>query len=154
MILKFTCCNYLVWNKFSVLFLTYFHSSSSSCYANAVLQCLAFSPPLTAYFLQGLHSKTCMLLIVCNLLTIHVNLLYIYVSIAVCNSFIFFLFSGVKKEWCFACEFESLILKVKEGKSPLSPIGILSQLQNGGSQLGNGREEDAHEFLRCAILLL
>ncbi|KAH7524756.1 hypothetical protein FEM48_Zijuj06G0153100 [Ziziphus jujuba var. spinosa] len=88
----------------------------NSCYANAVLQCLAFSPPLTAYFLQGLHSKTC-----------------------------------VKKEWCFACEFESLILKVKEGKSPLSPIGILSQLQNGGSQLGNGREEDAHEFLRYAI---
>ncbi|KAF3447235.1 hypothetical protein FNV43_RR12415 [Rhamnella rubrinervis] len=88
----------------------------NSCYANAVLQCLAFTPPLTAYFLQGLHSKTC-----------------------------------AKKEWCFACEFESLISKAKEGKSPLSPIGILSQLRNIGSQLGNGREEDAHEFLRYAI---
>ncbi|KZV43367.1 ubiquitin carboxyl-terminal hydrolase 16-like [Dorcoceras hygrometricum] len=31
----------------------------NSCYANAVLQCLVFTPPLTAYFLQGLHSKTC-----------------------------------------------------------------------------------------------
>ncbi|EPS68694.1 hypothetical protein M569_06073, partial [Genlisea aurea] len=31
----------------------------NSCYANAVLQCLAFTPPLTAYFLQGLHSKAC-----------------------------------------------------------------------------------------------
>ncbi|THU66695.1 hypothetical protein C4D60_Mb05t16900 [Musa balbisiana] len=31
----------------------------NSCYANAVLQCLAFTPPLTAYLLQGLHSKTC-----------------------------------------------------------------------------------------------
>lgn len=30
-----------------------------SCYANAVLQCLAFTPPLTSYFLQGLHSKAC-----------------------------------------------------------------------------------------------
>ncbi|KAF5456010.1 hypothetical protein F2P56_025528 [Juglans regia] len=87
-----------------------------SCYANAVLQCLAFTPPLTAYFLQGLHSKAC-----------------------------------VKKEGCFTCEFESLILKAKEGNSPLSPIGILSQLQNIGSQLGHGREEDAHEFLRYAI---
>jgi|UniRef100_A0A803NKG1 ubiquitin carboxyl-terminal hydrolase 36/42 len=88
----------------------------NSCYANAVLQCLAFTPPLTAYFLQGLHSKTC-----------------------------------IKKEWCFTCEFESLILKAKEGKSPLSPIGILSKIQNMGSQLGNGREEDAHEFLRYVI---
>ncbi|XP_034891901.1 ubiquitin carboxyl-terminal hydrolase 16 isoform X1 [Populus alba] len=88
----------------------------NSCYANAVLQCLAFTPPLTSYFVQGLHSKAC-----------------------------------VNKERCFSCEFENVILKAKEGKSPLSPIGILSQLQNIGSQLGNGREEDAHEFLRYAI---
>ncbi|KAK4850138.1 hypothetical protein QYF36_004171 [Acer negundo] len=88
----------------------------NSCYANVVLQCLTFTPPLTAYFLQGLHSKEC-----------------------------------VKKEWCFTCEFGNLILKAKEGKSPLSPIGILSQLPHIGSQLGNGSEEDAHEFLRYAI---
>ncbi|KAF5739781.1 ubiquitin carboxyl-terminal hydrolase 16 isoform X2 [Tripterygium wilfordii] len=88
----------------------------NSCYANTVLQCLVFTPPLTAYFLQGLHSNAC-----------------------------------GKKGWCFTCEFESLIQKAKEGKSPLSPIGILSKLQNIGSQLGNGKEEDAHEFLRYAI---
>ncbi|KAF8406084.1 hypothetical protein HHK36_008164 [Tetracentron sinense] len=56
-----------------------------------------------------------------------------------------------KKEWCFTCEFEGLVLKVKEGKSPLSPIGILSQIQSIGSHLGHGREEDAHEFLRYAV---
>ena len=56
--------------------------------------------------------------------------------------------SGLKKEWCFTCEFESLILKAKEGNSPLSPLGILSQIRNIGSHLGNGKEEDAHEFLR------
>ncbi|XVE95199.1 hypothetical protein REPUB_Repub02eG0075800 [Reevesia pubescens] len=88
----------------------------NSCYANAVLQCLTFTPPLTAYLLQGLHSKAC-----------------------------------AKKKWCFTCEFESLILKAKDGKSPLSPIGIVSHLQNIGSQLANGKEEDAHEFLRYAI---
>lgn len=41
------------------------------------------------------------------------------------------------------------MLKVKEGRSPLSPVGIISQLPNIGRQLGNGKEEDAHEFLRC-----
>ncbi|KAK3030734.1 hypothetical protein RJ639_036538 [Escallonia herrerae] len=88
----------------------------NSCYANAVLQCLTFTPPLTAYLLQGLHSKSC-----------------------------------ENEEWCFTCEFESLVLKEKEGHSPLSPIGILSQIQNIGSHLGKGREEDAHEYLRYAI---
>uniref|UniRef100_A0A5B7BQJ4 Putative ubiquitin carboxyl-terminal hydrolase 17-like n=1 Tax=Davidia involucrata TaxID=16924 RepID=A0A5B7BQJ4_DAVIN len=83
----------------------------NSCYANAVLQCLAFTRPLTSYLLQGLHSKAC------------------------------------QKEWCFICEFECLVLKGREGKSPLSPIGILSQIQKIGSHLGPGREEDAHEFL-------
>nr|XP_011468537.1 PREDICTED: ubiquitin carboxyl-terminal hydrolase 17 [Fragaria vesca subsp. vesca] len=31
----------------------------NSCYANAVLQCLAFTQPLTSYLLQGLHSRAC-----------------------------------------------------------------------------------------------
>ena len=58
------------------------------------------------------------------------------------------LISGGNKKCCFTCEFESLVLKSKDTKSPLSPKGILSQLRSTGSQLGNGREEDAHEFLR------
>ncbi|KAK7352979.1 hypothetical protein VNO80_18411 [Phaseolus coccineus] len=88
----------------------------NSCYANAVLQCLAFTPPLTAYLLQGLHSKSC-----------------------------------ANKKWCFTCEFERLILKSKDTKSSVSPKSIISHLQNIGSQLTNGREEDAHEFLRHVI---
>ncbi|KAL2317639.1 hypothetical protein Fmac_031515 [Flemingia macrophylla] len=88
----------------------------NSCYANAVLQCLAFTPPLTAYLLQGFHSKSC-----------------------------------AKKKWCLTCEFERLILKSKDTKSPISPEGIISQLHSIGSQLGNGREEDAHEFLRLVV---
>ncbi|KAI4314410.1 hypothetical protein L6164_027322 [Bauhinia variegata] len=88
----------------------------NSCYANAVLQCLAYTRPLTSYLLQGLHSKQCQ-----------------------------------KKGWCFICEFECLIQKGKEGNSPLSPIGILSKIHKIGSHLGHGREEDAHEFLRCVV---
>ncbi|KAK4352327.1 hypothetical protein RND71_027845 [Anisodus tanguticus] len=88
----------------------------NSCYANAVLQCLPFTPPLTSYFLQGLHSKTC-----------------------------------EKKGWCFMCEFESLVLKAKDGNSPLSPSNIISHLESIGSSLCNGREETAHGFLRYVI---
>ncbi|KAI4389472.1 hypothetical protein MLD38_001694 [Melastoma candidum] len=93
-----------------------FINCGNSCYANAILQCLAFTPPLTAYFLQGLHCRTC-----------------------------------TKKDWCFMCKFEGVILKAKVGISPISPIEIVSHLRNIGSQLSNGRQEDAHEFLRYVI---
>ncbi|XWS29585.1 hypothetical protein CRYUN_Cryun24cG0041600 [Craigia yunnanensis] len=92
------------------------NNCGNSCYANAVLQCLAFTRPLTSYLVRGLHSQACR-----------------------------------KKEWCFICEFECLILKAKEGESPLSPIRILSKIQKIGSNLGPGKEEDAHEFLRYAV---
>lgn len=59
---------------------------------------------------------------------------------------------GAKERWCFTCEFESLILEAKEGKSPLSPLRIISQLRKIGSQLVNGKEEDAHEFLRFLLI--
>ncbi|KAI3451214.1 hypothetical protein Pfo_007879 [Paulownia fortunei] len=82
----------------------------NSCYANAVLQCLTFTRPITSYLLQGLHSKTCW-----------------------------------KRDWCFICKFEHLIQKGQETNSPLSPVGLLSQIQP------IGREEDAHEFLRNVV---
>ncbi|KAK4390104.1 Ubiquitin carboxyl-terminal hydrolase 16, partial [Sesamum angolense] len=86
------------------------------CYANSVLQCLVFTLPLTAFFIEGIHLKAC-----------------------------------ERKGWCFTCEFEKLVKKAKEGNSPLSLVSIMSQMQCIGSHMGNGREEDAHEFLRYAI---
>lgn len=56
--------------------------------------------------------------------------------------------SGRKRDWCLICEFERLIRKGQEMNSPLSPVGILSQIQKIGSHLSHGREEDAHDFLR------
>ncbi|PWA77582.1 zinc finger, MYND-type [Artemisia annua] len=45
----------------------------NSCYANAVLQCLTYTPPLNAYLLQGLHSKACKLLCYCNTLPFKID---------------------------------------------------------------------------------
>ncbi|CAM0911415.1 unnamed protein product [Alopecurus aequalis] len=92
------------------------HNLGNSCYANAVLQCLMFTRPLTSYLLGGLHSKNCS-----------------------------------KREWCFMCEFEKLIVEGKQGKTALSPTGILSHLHEIGSSFGPGKQEDAHEFLRHSI---
>ncbi|KAG2579382.1 hypothetical protein PVAP13_6NG284500 [Panicum virgatum] len=92
------------------------HNLGNSCYANAVLQCLMFTRPLTTYLLEGLHSKKCS-----------------------------------KREWCFMCEFEKLIVEGKRRKTSLSPTGILSHLHDIGSSFGPGKQEDAHEFLRYAI---
>ncbi|KAL6844869.1 hypothetical protein ACP4OV_025528 [Aristida adscensionis] len=89
------------------------YNLGNSCYANAVLQCLAFTRPLTAYLLEGHHSQTCS-----------------------------------KKEWCFLCELEKLIVEGKRGNSPVSPMGILSHLHEIGCSFDTGTEEDAHEFLR------
>ncbi|OEL24021.1 Ubiquitin carboxyl-terminal hydrolase 17 [Dichanthelium oligosanthes] len=92
------------------------HNLGNSCYANAVLQCLMFTRPLTTYLLEGLHSKNCS-----------------------------------KREWCFMCEFEKLIVEGKRHRTALSPTGILSHLHDIGSSFGPGKQEDAHEFLRYAI---
>ncbi|CAO2188605.1 unnamed protein product [Urochloa humidicola] len=92
------------------------HNLGNSCYANAVLQCLMFTRPLTTYLLEGLHSKNCS-----------------------------------KREWCFMCEFEKLIVEGKRRKTALSPTGILSHLHDIGTSFGPGKQEDAHEFLRYAI---
>ncbi|XP_062154833.1 ubiquitin carboxyl-terminal hydrolase 17 [Alnus glutinosa] len=108
--MKLYCCDKVELCPFGLT------NCGNSCYANAVLQCLAFTRPLATYLLHGLHSKSCR-----------------------------------KKGWCFICEFECLIQNAREGYSPLSPIGILSKIHKIGSNLGHGREEDAHEFLRYAV---
>lgn len=41
------------------IYITTFIHFSCSCYANAVLQCLTFTRPITSYLLQRLHSETC-----------------------------------------------------------------------------------------------
>ncbi|KAG6534151.1 hypothetical protein ZIOFF_008035 [Zingiber officinale] len=91
-------------------------NNGNSCYANVVLQCLAFTRPLSTYLLNGLHSMKC-----------------------------------PKKEWCFTCELERLVMHTKQSESPLSPLGVLSHLHKIGSNFTHGKQQDAHEFLRYAV---
>ncbi|GLJ40195.1 hypothetical protein SUGI_0824470 [Cryptomeria japonica] len=56
-----------------------------------------------------------------------------------------------RNDWCFMCELQQLASRMRDGKGPISPFRILSQIQNIGNHLGYGKEEDAHEFLRFAI---
>ena len=64
-------------------------------------------------------------------------------------------FLGVRKQydWCFLCELQLHIKRASESRHPFSPINILSRLPNIGGNLGYGRQEDAHEFMRCFTLL-
>ncbi|XP_058219926.1 ubiquitin carboxyl-terminal hydrolase 15 isoform X1 [Rhododendron vialii] len=88
----------------------------NSCYANAVLQCLTCTKPLTIYLLHRSHSRaSCM------------------------------------KDWCLMCELEQHVMMLREGGGALSAVRILSQMQSISRQIGNGSQEDAHEFLRLLV---
>lgn len=56
-----------------------------------------------------------------------------------------------RNDWCFMCELQSHVRKVRETQNPFSPIRILSRIRSIGSHLGYGKQEDAHEFMRFAI---
>ncbi|MBA0839191.1 hypothetical protein Goarm_004949, partial [Gossypium armourianum] len=56
-----------------------------------------------------------------------------------------------RNDWCFMCEFQIHVERSRQSLHPFSPINILSRLPNIGGNLGYGRQEDAHEFMRFAI---
>ncbi|KAA8524077.1 hypothetical protein F0562_010492 [Nyssa sinensis] len=88
----------------------------NSCYANAVLQCLTCTKPLTIYLLRRSHSKACTV-----------------------------------KDWCLMCELEQHVMMLRESGGPLSPSRILLHMRSINCQIGDGSQEDAHEFLRLLV---
>lgn len=46
------------------------------------------------------------------------------------------------------CELERHVTMLRETGAPLSPSRILSHMRSINRQIGNGSQEDAHEFLR------
>ncbi|PIN03069.1 Ubiquitin carboxyl-terminal hydrolase [Handroanthus impetiginosus] len=56
-----------------------------------------------------------------------------------------------RDDWCFLCEFQTHVESASRSVHPFSPMNILSRLPNIGGNLGYGKQEDAHEFMRFAI---
>lgn len=46
------------------------------------------------------------------------------------------------------CELEQHVMMLRESGGPLSPGRILSHMRSISCQIGDGSQEDAHEFLR------
>ncbi|KAI3703938.1 hypothetical protein L1987_74134 [Smallanthus sonchifolius] len=88
----------------------------NSCYANAVLQCLTSTKPLTIYLLRRSHSKSC----------------------------------GARS-WCLICELEHHVLLFRDSGEPPSLSRILLNMQSVNNKMGDGSQEDAHEFLRLLV---
>jgi len=55
---------------------------------------------------------------------------------------------GRRDDWCFMCELQNHVYKVRHSQNAFSPLRILSRIRNISNHLGYGRQEDAHEFMR------
>lgn len=55
---------------------------------------------------------------------------------------------GCGKDWCLMCELEQYVIMLQEGGGPMSPSRILLHIRRINCHIGDGSQEDAHEFLR------
>ncbi|XP_075495361.1 ubiquitin carboxyl-terminal hydrolase 15-like [Primulina tabacum] len=62
--------------------------------------------------------------------------------------------AGCDKAWCLMCELERHVMMLQESGYPLSPGKVLMYIRSLNSQIGDGSQEDAHEFLRLIIASL
>ncbi|KAK4806122.1 hypothetical protein QYF61_005494 [Mycteria americana] len=118
------------------------HNLGNTCFLNSVLQCLTYTPPLANYLLSREHSQSCRQQGFCMMciMEAHVNEVLhssasaiqprAVISVLTRKSFQVLL-------WVFFCSCRRELL------TP-SFSGI-------GEHFKPGRQEDAHEFLRCTV---
>ncbi|CAI9294956.1 unnamed protein product [Lactuca saligna] len=100
-----------------------FKNLGNTCYLNAVLQCLTYTPPLANFCLRLQHSENCE-----------------------------FLAQQDKKSDCPFCLLEKRIVRSLSIDSTLDTPGkIIGGLKVFAEHFRLGRQEDAHEFLRYVI---
>ncbi|XP_051483426.1 ubiquitin carboxyl-terminal hydrolase 17-like isoform X9 [Apus apus] len=89
----------------------------NTCFLNAVLQCLTYTPPLAKYLLSREHSQSC-----------------------------------AQPHSCVMFRVQEHVNKVLCTAAPsILPLDVLVVLQRIGDHFQLGRQEDAHEFLRCTL---
>ncbi|NXS84224.1 UBP42 hydrolase, partial [Erpornis zantholeuca] len=89
----------------------------NTCYINAILQCLTYTPPLANYLLSYEHSRSCQ-----------------------------------QQGFCMMCTMEAHVRKVLcSPASAVLPGAVLRDLKFIGEEFEYGRQENAYEFLRCAL---
>ncbi|KAL1569860.1 ubiquitin-specific protease ubp15, variant 2 [Salvia divinorum] len=59
--------------------------------------------------------------------------------------------AGCAKDWCLTCELERLVMMLRQNGGSLSPINILMHIRSLNAQIGDGSQQDAHEFLRLLV---
>ena len=126
----------------------------NSCFMNATLQALSHTPMLVNYMHQRQHSKTCSIRM--NLLQnnqpqssngtaqfgprplgmMHNNMPNAPVALP---------------PFCLFCALEDLLNVVYRSNGAHAPQRIFNRLRSISKMLRPGRQEDAHEFLRCAL---
>lgn len=60
---------------------------------------------------------------------------------------------GSINNWCLMCELEQHVHMLRDAVGPLSPIRVLSYIRSINCQIGDGSQEDAHEFLRLTTVI-
>lgn len=91
----------------------------NTCFLNATLQCLAYTPSFYNYIMSRQHEQRCR-----------------------------------ASQFCMLCEFCHLVLKMQSKKmygTAVAPTKIVRNIRLLSRGFRRGRQEDAHEFLRCLI---
>ena len=96
----------------------------NTCFLNAALQCLSYTPALAAYLASREHSQSCRVL-----------------QASAGNAF------------CMMCAMERLQLELSRpgSSAPVTPSFIVKNIRVIGNRFRAGRQEDSHEFIRLAL---